>query len=906
MKPIKSRFLIILFLTLSALYAIAPTVIYFMEPKELRNNTEYFAEKLPSWLPKDNLVKLGLDLQGGVLLVIGVDTKNSIETRLSSLSEDMKTWAKTNELPLMKSFVKEGSGKISVSLQEGADFSAFHLSLRKEFPSLHKIGSGESELYYSFNEDEVIKIEKSAREQAERVVRNRVNQWGVSDVSVFRRQDGSIMVQLPGFENPEQARKLLGRTAKLEFKMVDDSFREFDNLQNNTPEGVSVYRAGSSGTQTSFASEDKEALIKFLSPHVSEERQLLFGREEIGSGNNKNKKKKYRWVSYVLHSAVRMTGSDIKDASITSSIQGVPTVALSFTGPGSRRFADLSGQNVGKRMAIVLDNIVEQAPVFKQKIANGSASIELGRGSYQETVEEGTQLAMILKAGAVPATFSVLEQRQVGASLGPELANQGVRGILIGLMCVLLFMFAYYRKPGFIACLALVLNAIFMIAIMAGFGFALTLPGIAGVVLTLGMAVDANVLINERIRQELREGRNPKKAVEVAFGRVFWTIVDSNITTLIAALVLLETSGSGPIRGFAVTIMIGLVVSLFTCLYCTRLFFDIALVRVADEKMLKWLYGKKPSKNKTKISINFIKLGRVFSAMTVGVVFVILVGVVVKGVNLGVDFKGGTEVTIGFSKDVIPSKVREVASSSGLDGFSLQALDGGKRNYLLRYDEGQKEDGSIEGSAIFKKLNSNLDRLLSDSNPQILEANFVGAQVGKELRNQGLTSMLLSILLVMLYIVVRFDMRFAPGVFVKMFLDMILMLGFYVFFGATFDLVAVAAFLTVVGYSVNDTIVIYDRIRENMSLYPRRDLRENINFSLNETLSRTINTSLTTMVSLLGIVVLGTGSILEFAVALIIGVVAATFSSTFIASSFVYWWEDIRKVMLAKKTRVKN
>ena len=375
-------------------------------------------------------------------------------------------------------------------------------------------------------------------------------------------------------------------------------------------------------------------------------------------------------------------GSDIQDAYLTQnyeSLEQQPVVAIRFTGLGGKRFAKITGENVNKRLAIVLDGIIESAPNIQQKISRGEATITLGGGrSYNEQIEEGTNLSMVLKSGAIPATITVLEQRQVGASLGPELANQGIKGIILGLFLVLIFMIIYYRRPGIIACIALTLNGLLLLAMMAGFGFALTLPGIAGFILTLGMAVDANVLINERIRQEIREGKNARKAVSQGFDKVVWTIVDANITTLIAALVLLETNPSGPIRGFAVTLMIGLLVSLFTSLYCTRFLFDFVLSYLPERRIKPWLLGSSRTTNDKGLRFNFLNLGKPATALCLSFALAVLVTASIRGINFGVDFDGGTEVLIGFKENIEAEEIRTVANKTNVDGLTVQALDGGK------------------------------------------------------------------------------------------------------------------------------------------------------------------------------------------------------------------------------------
>lgn len=899
MKPIRWRLTFVIILSIWAIYAVAPTVLYFSQPKEIRNDEEAFMKKLPSWLPQGH-VKLGLDLQGGVQLVLGVETSGAIENKLSRTSVELKRWATDNDLEIETAYVTKGSQKLTVVLNDEDDEAGakFRSEFKKEFPHLAQVDRDGKTITYSYKDSETKRIEKSALEQAERVIRNRVDQWGVTEPMINRRADGSVLVQLPGFRNPQKAKELLGRTAQLKFKIVDDAFEGFNKVPKSLPQGVSTTNTGG---QISYTSEDKEQLNSLLKPFVPEDRELLFSREQIGDGSQA----RYRWSSYVVFATTELTGEDILDANLAQGggLDRKPVVALKFTGPGGRQFARITGNNVKKRMAIILDDVIESAPVINEKISGGNATISLGSGrSYNEIVEEGNQLSLILKSGAIPAAIDVLEERQVGASLGPELANQGIKGILVGLAMVLIFMIIYYRRPGFIACFALVLNSLFLLAVMAGFGFALTLPGIAGFVLTLGMAVDANVLINERIRQEIREGKHPKKSVESGFKKVFWTIIDANVTTLIAAMVLLETNSSGPIRGFAITLMIGLIVSLFTSLFCSHLFFDVVLSKIADKNVKKWLGGDQIAKLKIE-KHNFLKLGKPSTIAAAVFSLAVIITSLTRGMNFGVDFAGGTEVMLGFSQDVQSEEIMKVANKNLLDGVSLQALDGGKKSYLLRFDESKADaDGKkANASEVFTAFKTSLFDELASKTPEVLQVDFVGPQIGKELRTQGLLSVLYAILAVILYIGFRFDMRFSPGAFIKMFIDIFIMMGFYVFFWASFDLVAVAAFLTVVGYSVNDTIVIYDRIRENIVDHPRRLLKDNINISINETLSRSINTSLTTVISLIGILVFGSGQIWNFAMAMCIGVIVATLSSIFIATSFVLWFEQWNKNRNSKK-----
>ena len=453
-------------------------------------------------------------------LVLGVNTEDAVKNKLDRIAVELSRWASEQGIKLDTAFATKTGKEIEVRVTDASKVDDFNAAFLKEFPLLRRSAREDQVVRYSFKDTELERIKSSALEQAVRVVRSRVDKWGVSEPMINRRADGSILVQLPGFSNPQKAKELLGKTAQLSFKMVDNEFAGFEELRSSLPEGITVSSDAIAGQKTVFVSEDREKLQKFLEGKVPSDRLLLFHRKQIGDGSAN----KFRWTSYVVKASSELTGEDIMDASFQagSSLDGGPQVSLKLTAAGGKRFADLTGANIGKNLGIVLDNVIESAPVINTRIPGGNAVIQLGSDKpFNQIVEEGQQLALILKSGAIPATITVLEQRQVGASLGPELANQGIKGILLGLVCVLIFMLIYYRRPGIVACLALCLNGLFLLAVMAGFGFALTLPGIAGFVLTLGMAVDANVLINERIRQELREGRHPRLSIQTGFKKVF-------------------------------------------------------------------------------------------------------------------------------------------------------------------------------------------------------------------------------------------------------------------------------------------------------------------------------------------------------------------------------------------------
>jgi protein-export membrane protein SecD/preprotein translocase SecF subunit len=896
MNQLRWRLTIIAVVTLWACYAVAPSVIYFMAPKEVRNSQEEMDKRIPKWLPQKH-VSLGLDLQGGVQLVLGVNTDNAVDNKLARIGTEAQRWSDDNNIGIAKAYNVQGKQALRVEVKDGSDLADVREKFRKEFPGLAQSDKSDKSFDMQFEDDQIKRIKQSAIEQAEKVIRNRIDKWGVSEPVINRRAaDNSILVQLPGFKDPERAKELLGRTAQLRFKLVDDKFSGFDAISKTPPAGITV---NNNGGQVSFSGEDRDAILAFVKPALPEDRVVFFEREELAGA-------KARYTTYVVEAATEIGGDDVLDAFVTEDTTGLnrrPEVSMKFTGPGGKRFADVTGANVGRRLAIVLDDEVVSAPNIQTKISGGQARITLGtRGSFEQLYQEASQLALILKSGALPATIEVMEERQVGASLGPELADQGIRGVLIGLAAVIVYMVFFYHRPGVISCIALVLNGLLLMALMASLGFSLTLPGIAGFVLTLGMAVDANVLINERIRQELAEGKNAKKALENGFGRVFWTIFDSNITTLIAALVLLETNSSGPIRGFAVTLMVGIIVSMFTSLYCARSMFEFVTVRLTSDKAIRAWLGEKKLRH---FSFDILKGSMPFT-LIVGVLSVAVLGLTgVRGLNWGVDFAGGTELQVRFEGEVKSDEIRAVGKANGIGSMTLQALGEGEHQYLVRFGSedfaataaGGKLSSAEESEKVqgfIKSLRSSLEA----KKPDVLSVDYVGPQIGKELRTQGVLSMFYAILGILAYIALRFDMRFAPGAVLKMLLDVFLVLGFYALFWRSVDLTTVAAFLTVIGYSINDAIVIFDRIRENMASNAKRSLRETINASLNETLTRSMNTSGTTLFSLFGILFFASGQIWNFAAAMAVGIVAATLTSTFVASAGVLWFKNFA---IAKK-----
>ena len=512
---IRSRLAITLIATFAALFFLAPTV----------------KKDLPEWWSKYE-VNLGLDLQGGMHLVLGVDQDEAVKGALERLADEVKDSLSDKHIRLKRIKVT-GKDRLSAALISERDAKETEGILVKEFPQLEISMSG-GEITLILKKEEVDFIKKFAVDQGIETIRNRVDEFGVSEPTIQKQGDDRILVQLPGIKDPDRAIELIGKTAQLQFKIVDDEHDLDEAIKGRAPRG-------------------SEVLYKKVT--------------EKGTG---------RVISntpFLLKSRVLMTGDRLTNARVRIDSQfNQPYITISFDSKGGKQFERLTGANIGKRLAIVLDDNVYSAPVIKSKISGGSAIVE---GSF--TMEEARDLAIVLRAGALPAPVEILENRTVGPSLGKDSIDKGVMSMLIGGALVIIFMTIYYKMAGFVADIVLTLNIMLVVAFLASINATLTLPGIAGIVLTIGMAVDANVIIFERIREELRVGKTPYAALDSGYSKAFRPIMDANITTLIAALVLFEF-GTGPVKGFAVTLSIGIVMSLFTALFVSRLIFDLFLL----------------------------------------------------------------------------------------------------------------------------------------------------------------------------------------------------------------------------------------------------------------------------------------------------------------------------------------
>jgi preprotein translocase subunit SecD len=526
------RLMLFIAAALIALVYLTPTFIANREDAGRRDVKDNLPRWWPRFLPTEQ-IHLGLDLQGGTHLILTVKVDKAIENNLERIRGEL-----TNILR------QRGISGVSVEKVQGTQLQLkvpsgsaerVRAVLKGDFGNLTEAttpqtSGGMTDFYLTLSKEEMRALRDYAVDQSLETIRNRVDQFGVSEPIIQRQGQEDILIQLPGIQDPDRAKEIIGKTALLEFKLVDEAANVEDAIRTGPPPG----------------------------------RQVLYGHAGKGEGGIGAEK-----TAYVLESRTLMTGEYITDARVrpSSQLEG-PYVELILNSSGARLFEEITAANVKRRLAIVLDNRVYSAPVIQERIGGGRASIT---GSF--TIQEARDLAIILRAGALPAPVEIAEERTVGPSLGQDSINQGITSFIVGGALVVVFMIAYYKGAGLLAIVAVIFNLLFMMAILAGFQAVLTLPGIAGIVLTIGMAVDANVLINERIREELRAGRAVRSAIEAGYEHALPAILDSNITTFLSGVILFQF-GTGPIKGFAVTLCVGILTTVLTAVYLTRIYYD--------------------------------------------------------------------------------------------------------------------------------------------------------------------------------------------------------------------------------------------------------------------------------------------------------------------------------------------
>ena len=893
---------------------------------------------------KDRELNKGLDLKGGINVILQVSVKDI----LKGLAENSRN-------PLFNRALEDAD-----VLQKSSDdtyvesfFEAFDVikgDQKLASPDIFANRTLSDDINFNMNDDEVQPIIRrkinASIVSAFEVLRKRIDKFGVTQHNIQRLgNSGRILVELPGARDVERVKNLLQSTAQLEFwetasnqsygaflaqanellktvvtsqkeedvnvetSDIDDLLSDVSAQQDSISTLVNpiydyVKGAGYSGGPVLLQvyAKDQPILEEYL--NRSDVRALLpadlrFTKFLWGIPDAQTAIVDLYVVNANRANEPPLSGSVIVDAAQTYDQLGSPAVSMQMNGKGARIWEDMTGKafREGSNIAIVLDDVVYSAPgVSKGAIAGGRSEI-----SGQFSLNEAIDLANVLRAGKLPAAAEIIQSEIVGPSLGQEAIKSGINSFVIALLLVLAWMIFYYGRAGFYADVALTLNIILIFGILAGLGAVLTLPGIAGIVLTIGMSVDANVLIFERIREELAKGKGQKQAVSDGFKNALSSILDANITTGLTAFILF-IFGTGPIKGFATTLLIGGATSLCTAIFVTRLLVDGRL-----SKGYSLEFATKATKNLFRnLAITFLKKRTISYVFSGALITIGVFSLFTKGLNQGVDFVGGRSYTVRFEQAVNPSNAQaQLASLLG----SAEAKTFGEDNQLkitTNYKgdvEGIEVDNEIQ-EALYGGLSTYLPQNLSyddfvngaeDKQVGIMSSIKVGPTIADDIKKNSFLAVFGSLIVVFLYILLRFrKWQYSLGAVAAVFHDVLIVLGVfsvtYTFmpFSMEINQAFIAAVLTVIGYSLNDTVVVFDRIREFTRLHTSWESTKTVNSALNSTLSRTINTSLTTLVVLLAIFIFGGEAIRGFMFALIVGVLVGTYSSLFIATPVMF------------------
>ncbi|MDN4164533.1 protein translocase subunit SecDF [Cytophagales bacterium LB-30] len=903
---------------------------------------------------KETELNLGLDLQGGMHVTLEVSPVDIIKG-LSGNSEDKNF----NEA------LKVAASKQATSQSSFVDLfyeSYQELAPGSKLSSIFAIAANRGRISFESTDAEVMEVLKKevddAIDRSFQILRTRIDRFGTSQPNIQRLQGtGRIQVEIPGADNPERVRKLLQGVAKLEFWEVwniDEIYGTVSAINDflvkeqkaNAANGLSEEAAS-----TETASSDQDALAALtddasadttatedsaldslanneVSPFIAllkAQYGLVYSVKDTAKINRILKRKEvqalipnnidFKWshkpvaltdgqevlelnaVKIGRNGQAPLTGEVITDARQAFDQRGQPSVSMSMNAEGSKKWRKLTGANTGRRIAIALDNYVYTAPNVNGEIPNGQSEIA---GNF--TIEEAKDLANVLKAGALPAPTKIVEEGIIGPTLGKEAQAQGIISIIGGLGLVVLFMIAYYYRGGFVANIALIFNIFFILGILAQLGASLTLPGIAGIVLTIGMAVDANVLIFERIKEELANGVDIKEAIRLGFSKAYSSIVDSNATTFLTGIIL-YVLGQGPIKGFAVTLMIGIACSFFTAVFITRVIIEAIVARTKDTS--KITFETALSRNMLKnITGNFIqKRKAAYAFSTIFIVLGIAAIFIKGGLNFGVDFTGGRSYVVGFGKPMVASELK-VSLAKTFENTGTEVKTYGANNvlkvttsYLIDDDSDEADvkvrERLIEGLTASGFTFDAQGTEVSAEEFTISSTSKVLPTIADDIKDSAQEAILFALLGIFLYILMRFrKWQFGLGAVIALFHDVLIVVaafGFAGLLGISFEIdqVFVAAILTVIGYSINNTVVVFDRNREFLADNPASDFISTLNRSISSTLNRTVMTSLTTLLVVTVLLVFGGEVLRSFSFALFIGILFGTYSSIFIATPVV-------------------
>ncbi len=784
----------------------------------------------PDWLPKQQIV-LGLDLQGGSHLLLQVNREDIVTERVKEVRRDARSiLANDNGIG---NIITTADDNLTIELTDPTrlqDAKTALETLQNTVTGSVFAGTGAQELSFGETADGKITIAltdegiearmSSLVSQSIEVIRRRIDELGTTEPTIQRQGQDRVLVQVPGFDDSNRLKDIISQTARLTFHMVYPGMSAAQAQAQGLPSGTMI-----------LPSQD--------------------GADEL------------------IYEDVALGGESLVDAQPGFDQQtSQAIVTFRFDTRGSITFGEITSNNVGRRFAIVLDNQVITAPVIQSAITGGTGQIQ---GSF--TPASANDLAVLLRAGALPATLDIIEERSVGPSLGADSVSAGLLAGMVGAAAVIIFMVIAYGTFGIFANISLILNVTLILGALSMLGATLTLPGIAGIVLTVGMAVDANVLIYERIREEMTGGRTVYQAIEAGFQRAMATIIDANVTTLIAAVILFFL-GSGPIQGFAVTLALGILTTMFSA-YLVTLFIIGRWYSWVRPKTLKLQLFRFVPDNTNVPFIAWRKIAITFSVVA-GLASVGLFAT--QGLNLGIDFKGGSSIEVQAQNGAADiGDIRSRLNTLGLGDVQVQGF-GTPEDVLIRI-ETQPGGDTAQQDAVNK-----VSEALGSDEYEIRRTESVGPTVSGELALAGTIAVLAALGAVLVYIWFRFEWQFAVGAIIATFHDVVLTIGLYSLIGLEFNLTSIAAILTIVGYSLNDTVVVYDRVRETLRKFRKMPIADLLNLSINATLSRTTLTSFTTILALLSLVIFGGEVIRGFTLSMTWGIIVGTYSSIFIAA----------------------
>lgn len=943
---------------------------------------------------KGREINLGLDLQGGMNVTLEVSVIDVVRSMAGYTTDTVFNQA------IDRAIAKQANSQTGF-------VDLFYQSFLEIDPKgqLASIFSFElkDKIAQNATNDEVVKVIKDEAEAAinrtYNIIRTRIDQFGVAQPNVQQLpQSGRILVELPGIKDPDRVRKLLQRTAMLEFWETYD-FKEVSTYLDamNKRLGDVKFTAGEQLLATDITAEEPAAedtlgtgsllddqtagsllddqasdtaatssltddaksgenpLFNYLAPNLDQankeadgpvvgraaakdtarinrlitvayERGILPSTVLLKWTSKPNKYFQYNTKEVILElvalkdksgkGQAPLDGNAISNAYQDYDQNGEVVVSMSMNSQGAKIWKSLTGQNIGKSIAIILDDMVYSYPTVNSEIPTGNSQIS---GNFD--INEAMDLANVLKAGKLPAPARIVEEAVVGPSLGREAIRGGLFSFVIAFFLVLIYMALYYNKAGLIADAALLVNVFFLVGILASLQATLTLPGIAGIVLTLGMAVDANVITFERIREELRMGKGMRLAIHDGYRNALSAIIDGNITTFLTGVVLF-IFGSGPVKGFATTLMIGILTSLFSAVLISRLIFLWQL-----DKNKEITFGNKHTINAfSKIKFDFIGKRKRFYYISGAVILAGILSLALQGVNFGVDFSGGRTYIIRFDNDVKTTDVSksltaQFGSAPEVKTFGPNSQVKVSTKYLIEEAADRSTDSVAslalyEGVKGFFKTPLTYDEFMSERDGKVIgmmSSNMVGPTIADDIKLAAAEAVFFALLIIFLYIAVRFRRwQYGLGGVAAIFHDALITISMYSIFyqimpfNMEVDQAFIAAILTIIGYSINDTVVIFDRIREYLGLHPKTPLKENINNALVSTLGRTINASGTTFVVLLAIFIFGGEVIRGFSFALMVGIVVGTYSSLFTASPITYDFIEIQNRRRERKLAAKG